>query len=234
MTRSLMKCELGIALAVAALVVGPWPAAADEPGAPAGAVPAALATAPGEGEDGLVRRWDHPDNYDQLSLPGKIGTNVRDGAVNLVDSVGQGLVTGYSVVLTGVALPKAATFVGDVVGLVDNNAVTKHVLNGVLSRHLLRLGIGSRGAPRAAAFIHDSEWDIQTASVDAYIGDTYFHPEPYAHPSIVGGLVGVIIGDIVVRPVGSIVTIFGGRETGKRIDARGLRIIEDGFRFRFP
>ncbi len=187
----------------------------------------------GEGRGQLVRRWDYPDNYDQLSLPGKIGTNVRDGAVNLVDSVGQGLVTGYSVVLIGVALPKAATFVGDVVGLVDNNPVTKHVLNGVLSRHLLRLGIGSRGAPRAAAFIHDSEWDIQTVSVDAYIGDTYFHPEPYAHPSIVGGLVGVIIGDIVVRPVGSIVTIFGGRETGKRLDARGLRIIEDGFRFRF-
>ena len=146
---------------------------------------------------------------------------------------GQGLVTGYTVVLIGITVPKAATFLGDVVGLVDNNPVTKHVLNGVLSRHLLRIGIGSRRAPAAAAFIHDSEWDIQTASVDAYIGDSYFHPEPYAHPSIVGSLVGVIVGDIIVRPAGSIVTIFGARETGKRIDAEGLRIIENGFRFRF-
>ena len=83
-----------------------------------------------EEEAQVVRRWDYPDNYDQLSLPGKIGSNVRDGAVNLVDSVGQGLITGYTVVLLGVTVPKAATFLGDVVGLVDNNLVTKHILNG--------------------------------------------------------------------------------------------------------
>ncbi len=224
---------LGVALAVAALAVGPLPAAADEPESAGGGAAGSLATMEEEEEAQVVRRWDYPDNYDQLSLPGKIGSNVRDGAVNLVDSVGQGLITGYTVVLLGVTVPKAATFLGDVVGLVDNNLVTKHILNGVLSRHLLRLGVGSRGAPSAAAFIHDSEWDIPTAPVDAYIGDSYFHPEPYAHPSIIGSLGGVVIGDIVVRPVGSIVTIFGARETGKRIDARGLKIIEDGFKFRF-
>ena len=147
--------------------------------------------------------------------------------------MGQALITGYTVVLVGTAVPKAATFLGDVVGLVDNNPLTKHVLNGVLSRHLLRLGVGSRGAPAAAAFIHDSKWDIPTAPVDAYIGDSYFHPEPYAHPSIIGGLVGVVIGDIVVRPFGSIITIFGARETGKRIDAQGISIVEGGFRLRF-
>ncbi len=230
--RSLVMRELGVAFVVAALVVGPLPAAANEPDGAEVAVPQAEASAPEE-EEGLVRRWDLPDNYDQLSLPAKIGTNVRDGAVNLVDSVGQGLITGYTVVLFGTAVPKAATFLGDVVGLVDNNPVTKHVLNGVLSRHLLRLGIGSQGAPGAAAFIHDTEWDIQTAPIDAYVGDRVFRPDVYAHPSIVGGLVGVVIGDIVVRPFGSIITIFGARETGERIDAQGISIVEGGFRLRF-
>ena len=230
---SRLRRELGVALAVAALVAGPLLAAADEPGGSGSAAPGSLATMQDEEENAIVRRWDLPDNYDQLSLPGKIGTNVRDGTVNLVDSVGQGLITGYTVVLLGVAIPKAASFLGGIVGLVDNNPATRHVLNGVLSRHLLRLSIGSRGAPAAAAFIHDSEWDIPTASVDAFIGDTVFHPEPLAHPSILGSLVGVIIGDFVVRPAGSIVTFFGARETGKRIDAQGLQIIEGGFRMRF-
>ena len=99
-------------------------AAADEPGGSGGAASGSLATMGEEEENAVVRRWDYPDNYDQLSLPGKIGSNVRDGAVNLVDSVGQGLVTGYTVVLIGITVPKAATFLGDVVGLVDNNPVT--------------------------------------------------------------------------------------------------------------
>ena len=231
--RSRFRRELGVALAVAVLVAGPMLAAADEPGGSVGGASGSLAIMQDEEDAAVVRRWDLPDNYDQLSLPGKIGSNVRDGTVNLVDSVGQGLITGYTVILLGVAVPKAASFLGGVVGLVDNNPVTRHVLNGILSRHLLRLSIGSRGAPNAAAFIHDSEWDIPMAPVDAYIGDTAFHPEPLAHPSILGSLGGVLIGDFLVRPAGSIVTFFGARETGKRIDAEGLRIIEGGFRMRF-
>ncbi len=220
------------AFGLAVLLMSALPAVADEPLGEAVAVPEGAITMV-QPERTLVRRWDYPDNYDQLSLPAKIGSNVRDGAVNLVDSVGQGLITGYTVVLFGTAVPKAATFLGDVVGLVDNNPVTKHVLNGVLSRHLLRLGVGSQGAPGAAAFIHDTEWDIQTAPIDAYVGDRVFRPDVYAHPSIVGGLVGVVIGDIVVRPFGSIITIFGARETGERIDAQGISIVEGGFRLRF-
>ena len=42
-----------------------------------------------------------------------------------------------------------------------------------------------------------------------------------------------VVGDIIVRLAESIVTIFGARETGRRIDAEGLRIIENGFRFWF-
>ncbi len=221
------------ALGLAVLLISALPAVADEPLGEAVAVPEGAITTD-QPERTLARRWDYPDNYDQLSIPGKIGSNVRDGSVNLVDSVGQALITTYTVIFMGTAIPKAATFVGDVIGLVDNNVVTKHVLKGILSRHLLRLGAGSRSAPARAAFIHDSQWDIPVGPIDAWVGDRYFRPDVYAHPSVVGGFVGVVVGDIVVRPVGSIVTIFGARETGKRIDNQGLRIVEGGFRLRFP
>ncbi len=188
--------------------------------------------------DDLVRRWDLDETpYAQRNLFAKVGSNVRDGTVGLVDSLVQGLMSAFSLFNVrsgGVAIQKVATFGGDVVGLIDNNPATEHVMNGVVSRHLLRFGAGAQNSPQAIAFIHDTKFvDMPEMGPEDYVGDRYFHVRAYGRPSIVVSLGGIIVSDLLVRPVGNLLMIFGMRETGESMDQWGKDLIEKSMRVPF-
>lgn len=134
----------------------------------------------------------------------------------------------------GVIVQKLSTFAGDLVGLIDNNMATRYVTNGVLSRHLLRFGASAIGAAEAVAFIHDTRWDaLPEMNFDDYVGDSYFHTKVYHTPSIVAGVVGVVVGDFIVRPIGNVIMIFGARKTGEAIDEWGKDVVESAFQIPF-
>jgi hypothetical protein len=184
----------------------------------------------------VERSWDLTERpYDQMNLPQKVGTNVRNGVVGLVDSVGQALFSGVALISPYGGLGrKAGTFIGDVVGVVDNNPATRHVLNGILSRHLLRFGSGMRGVPKGVATIHDADgWDTPTPGREAFVSEQWFHTEAYTSNSVLAGTGAVIVSNLIVRPVGSLITIFGARQTGKEMNEGGLDLIEQSLKVRF-
>ena len=65
------------------------------------------------------------------------------------------------------------------------------------------------------------------------MGDTAFHAEAYVTPSVVASLGGLVVGDIVVRPAGHLLMIFGFRETGERLNEQGLDIVEESLSIPF-
>ncbi len=205
----------------------------------AGSLVGALASAPAFAQpQGVERRWTLDETpYDQQNFVRKIGSNVRDGTVGLVDSLVQGVMSVVSLINPrsgGVALQKLATFGGDIVGLIDNNPGTQYVFKGILSRHLLRFGAGAKGASQGIAFIHDTEFeDVPGLELEDYVGDTAFHPRAYGRPSIVVGALGIVAGDFVVRPIGHILMIFGLRGTGETMDQWGKNVVEASLRVPF-
>ncbi len=197
----------------------------------------AVAAGPAAAQGDLERRWELEETpYAQQNFLRKIGSNVRDGTVGLIDSLAQGLFGAVAIFNPrsgGLAIQKLSTFGGDVIGLVDNNPVTKHVTKGILSRQLLRFGAGARRTASGIAFLHDTEFDIPMPDLEEYVGDSAFHPQAYIRPSIVFGLGGIVVSNFVVRPVGNVLMIFGLRETGESIDQWGIDLIESSLKVPF-
>ena len=179
------------------------------------------------------RSWDLKETpYEQRTLAMKIGTNVRDGTVGIVNNFGQAFFGGFH--LANGLFRKASTFVGDVAALVDNNPWTERVLNGVASRHLLRFGAGMMHVPGDVAHTHDASWKTPTASMDDFIAPgQYFRMEAYANNSTLAGLGAVALANVVVRPIGNLVTMFGGRKMGQELDEWGLDLVEQSLKVRF-
>jgi hypothetical protein len=183
-----------------------------------------------------ARAWDLDEKpYAERNLPAKVGTNVRDGLVGVVNSFGQGLFSAARVgaPFGGSLGQKAVTFVGDVVGLVDNNLVTDRVLNGVLSRHLLRYGAGARSMPEGVAFLHDSKWTVETPTQADFVGPATLRTNVYLSNSSLATLGAIVISDVVVRPVGKIIMIFGGRGISEDADEWGKGLIESAAKVPF-
>ena len=188
------------------------------------------------GAEEIERRWERSEMpYDEMNIPQKIGSNVRHGAVGLVDSVFQGAFSAFAVLSPwgGYASRKIGTFAGDVIGLVDDNPVTSHVFRGVLSRQLLRFGAGAKGFPKGVAMIHDTTFDVPTLETEAFVDDRAFHTEAYVQHSILATVGGVVLSNLLIRPVGSLITIFGARETGDSMHEFGIDLIEESLRIRF-
>jgi len=177
------------------------------------------------------RRWErHAEPaYDDMNIAQKAGSNLRTGVLGLVDSVAQGFFSGFAILSPwgGSLAKKVGTFVGDVVGLVDDNIVTEHVTRGILSRQLLRFGAGAgKGITKGLGVIHDTEFSGPEMTLDDYVGERYFHTRAYVEPSALAGVGAVVISNFIVRPVGSIITIFGARETGEKMHEYGLDLID--------
>ncbi len=130
----------------------------------ASALAGVLASAPAFAQGQQVeRRWELDETpYDQQNFVRKVGSNLRDGTVGLIDSIAQGVLSVVGLINPrsgGVALQKVATFGGDIVGLIDNNPGTQYVFKGIISRQLLRFGASAKGASQGIAFIHDTEFE---------------------------------------------------------------------------
>jgi hypothetical protein len=182
------------------------------------------------------RRWDYSEKpYDSMSLPEKAGSNLRRGVLDLVDSVMQAGLSGMRILSPhgGFLAAKVGTVAGDVVGLVDNNVVTQHLFQGILSRQLLRFGTRARAMPKGLGVIHDTEFEAPHLPLDDYIGDRTFHTKAYGQPSGLAALSAVVVSDLLMRPVGSLITIFGARSTGNSIHEYGRDLIERSFKLRF-
>ena len=181
-------------------------------------------------------RWELEENpYDRMSMLEKCGSNLRMGVLGVIDSFANGLFSGFAILTPagGSLVSKLATIVGDVVGLVDNNPATKYVTQGILSRQLLRFGVGARGLHTKLGIIHDTEFMGKNLDNDAYLGDVAFHTEVYGHQSNLATLGTVILGDILIRPAGYLITIFGARDTGQRMNEYGLDLIQRGTKVNF-
>jgi hypothetical protein len=188
------------------------------------------------GAQEIERAWDLQERpYDQKNLAQKAGSNVRDGVVGIVNSFGQGLFSAARILAPfgGALGQKVVTVVGDVVGVVDNNVVTQHVTNAILSRHLLRYGAGAKGMPGTVGMLHDTDFKTPTPGLSDFVGPAMFHTEAYAANSALATLGAVVISDIVVRPIGKVITIFGGRQIGDDLDEWGEGLIESALKVRF-
>jgi len=198
---------------------------------------ASLIVAVPDSANALTRRWERIEvtPYDQMGIPEMVGTNVRRGLTGLVDSVMQGAFSGFRILSPwgGFLVSKIFTVAGDLVGIVDNNIVTQHVFQGILSRQFLRFGVGAKGITDGLGVIHDTEFTGQELALDAYIGDETFHTDAWTAP---GGIVtlGAVIGsNFVIRPIGSVITIFGARATGDSMHEYGKGLIESSLDVNF-
>ena len=176
----------------------------------------------------LVLRWDPQEKpHEDKNIAARGGSNVRDGLVGCVDSLCQGLFSTVAILSPwgGFTAKKVVTIVGDVVGLVDNNFATKYVFKGILSRQLLRFGAGNTAIVNGLAVIHDTEYDGPSLPLEAYVGEEYFHTQAYVTPSIFVMLGAVIASDIIIRPTGNLIMVFGARETGESMNNFGIKLV---------
>lgn len=165
--------------------------------------------------------------YEEVGVLEKSGRNVRDGLTGIVDNVVQGVGTAFLIAGTsGYVVQKAAIIVGDVVGLIDDNPYSEHVFKGVISKQFLKFGSSAQQFLPAVSGLHEYTFEGPKLNVLDYVGPEYFHQKVYLQPSGVGALVGVVVGDILIRPTGNIILIFGGKETAGKVDAFGLDFIQ--------
>ncbi len=172
--------------------------------------------------------------YEQCPWYEKGARNFRDGTIGLVDDTFVGIVSGQIIIArTGFLTQKVSVFFGDIVGLVDDNAVTEHVFKGILSRQFYRLGSRAGGMPRAVEALHEADWEYPEKSTFDYIGDKPFHHDIYFEPGAIPSVLGIAVGDFIVRPVGNVLLIFSIREPALAVDEAGLKVIEFGLNVPF-
>jgi hypothetical protein len=165
--------------------------------------------------------------YEEVGRAEQVGRNVRDGLTGIVDNVVQGAASGFMIAgTTGYLVQKGATILGDVIGLIDDNDYTEHVFKGVISKQFLKFGAQANGMLPALSGMHEYTFQGEPKTVLDYVGPERFHTKVYGRPSGVTTLVGVVAADFLIRPTGNLVMIFGGRETGEKIDKFGLELIQ--------
>jgi hypothetical protein len=146
-------------------------------------------------------RWDTNEvEYADASTVDKFGRNIRDGFIGIFNNFIQGLMSASQIgPWTGFIVQKGATVLGDVFGLLDANAVTEHVSNGVLSRQLLRFGSTAQHFPETMGAIHDTTFDSPNRTTLDYVGKEWFHTKVYGKPSGFSTLIMVVLADFIVR-----------------------------------
>ena len=178
---------------------------------------------------GAVRaRWEVNEvPYEDARLDEKIGRNIRDGLVGLIDSIFEGAFCAPVIASqTGFLTQKIVIFTGDVIGLLDDNPWTEHVTKGVLSKQLLKFGSRAKGMPKAIEQIHETKFDYPEMTIEEYIGDSAFHTRAYVRPSGLATLGAIVVGDFMIRPAGNLLLMCGFRETAKKMDQTALDLIE--------
>ncbi len=180
-------------------------------------------------------RWSVNETpYEECPWYEKGARNFRDGTIGLVDDTFVGIVSAQVIIArTGFLTQKVSVFFADIIGLVDDNPVTEHVFKGILSRQFYRLGSRASGMPRAVEALHEADWEYPEKSTFDYIGDKPFHHDIYFEPGAVPSVLGIAIGDFIIRPVGNVLLIFSIREPALAVDDAGLKVIEMGLNIPF-
>lgn len=186
-------------------------------------------------EDVPRYRWETNEiPYEEAAWHDKVGRNVRDGLVGIINNAFQGVSSFFLLAWqTGYVVQKISVIVGDVIGLVDDNPWTEHVFKGIVSRQFLKFGSAGAGMPNALAGIHETRFDVERNQAMEYLDEATFHTRVYGTPSGVTAFLAVVAADGLIRPVGNFITIFGFRETGETLDQAGLDLIEAGLRVNF-
>lgn len=183
-------------------------------------------------------RWEVnevPYEAEEVGTFERAGRNVRDGMVGIVDNWAQGAFSVFMILpVSGYSAEKLAIMLGDVIGLIDDNAYTEHVFKGIVSRQFLRFGSGARDFLPALSGLHQHTFEGPKFTVLDYVGPDTFHTKVYGRPSAVTVLLGVVTADFFIRPAGNFITIFGARETGNKLNETGFDVIQysiDEFNF---
>jgi hypothetical protein len=173
-------------------------------------------------------RWELNEvPYEEVTVLEKSGRNVRDGLTGIVDNLVQGLGSGFLIIGTsGYVIQKATIMIGDVIGLIDDNSYSEHVFKGVISKQFLKFGSGASDFIPALSGLHEHTFEGPKYTILDYVGPETFHTKVYGTPSGVGALFGVIAGDLIIRPSGNFILIFGAKDQAKKIDEFGLGVIQ--------
>jgi len=167
--------------------------------------------------------------------------NLRDGSLGLIQNVWQ-LGAGTT---AGVLLPTGKTLVlaGDVVGMFDDNLLTRPFLRGIFSGIFEELSyVPFRGAKGLMLMTHEmDDIPIVTDRQEFITHATPFKARLYLRPWAVIVLPATAIGDGVIRPVASIAKTFSIRrftdmeiaDIPSQLDEFGLRLIWKAYNHRF-
>ena len=128
---------------------------------------------------------------------------------------------------------KMATILGDLFGLIDDNTYSEHVFKGIFSKQLLKYGSAALTFESTLGQINGVALENSHSDIRAYVGNQAFHIEVYGAPSALVTLVAIFTADLLVRPAGNFITIFGFREAGRKVNEFGLKIIENSVKVPF-
>ena len=228
----------------------PEPQGADEP-APgvAGAVAQSSVDAP-PSREATDREPDLRFDWELREEPaGPLVTwarGARDGLVGIVDAVGDLQIGVFSEVALDVATVLMAG--SDLVGVIDDNAISQHVLRGVVSKGLARtaylLHAAGADAIRGSHGL-EREWYLEEGLADlnpllagesvgpaipldplAFLGEAYCHDEVYA-ARLPGPIAGAsLAADLLLRPAAGFARIAGQVDAADAIDARARALVK--------
>jgi hypothetical protein len=175
-------------------------------------------------------RWDTNETpLEEAGRVDRIGRNIRDGMVGVVNNWVQGGFTLMTISPTsGYIVQKGSIILGDVIGLLDDNEWTEHIFLGVISRQFLRFGTKAQEFTGTMGAIHDTTFDDPKHQTLDIVGPETFHVKVYGRPSALGAFGASAVADFVVRPAGNFLVVFGARDTAKKVDQAGLDLIQMG------
>lgn len=173
--------------------------------------------------------WDVEESSDAPAAV-RAARNVRDGVIGLADA----FFDANTAVFGCFALAASQLFMGagDLVGLVDDNPVTQHVSQGVLSKQLAKVGylwhvagaeslLGSHGleverwATGDVATLNPLLSEEDVAELEgplpldplAFVGQSMFHADAYQPAAPFADLGAALLADAVLRPAASVLRI---------------------------
>lgn len=176
----------------------------------------------------FLPRWETNEvPFEEARFDEKIGRNIRDGFIGMIDDMFQGLFAVFTISpTTGFIVQKISTMVGDGIGLLDDNDYSEHIFKGIISRQFLKFGAQARDFTSTMGQIHGITINAPEHGVLDYVGDEAFHTKAYGAPSALTTLFGVVTADFLIRPAGHFIMIFGLRDAAGKIDETGLKLVE--------
>jgi len=163
--------------------------------------------------------------------------NARDGVLGLTENVWQ-LGTG-AVAGAGIATGKTLVFTGDVVGFVDDNILTRHIFRGIVSDMIEQISYYNFRCVKTSMLVTHEMDDIPVVVDRGEFtdDDVVFKSRLYLRPWAVNVIPATVLGDGVVRPIGSVARVFSIRrftdmeveDIAGQLDRTGLQMIFDAY-----